>query len=213
MSCVKISTIAWRLWKFFFLRFVIAPATSSCSRTNSSRASRQQNGKKIKGFDERAWEWILSHNWPGNVRELKNAVERAVIMAQTEKITARRHHAASSSAERRGSCAHDRAGWRFSRRHEKQLVLRTLLRPVATRTGPRRSSAFRRTKCARRLPSLIRTNGENHDGTSGAATLSRRRRQPERAHEARRHKARPKSDNEEMQDVGLRNGTTTSRMS
>ncbi len=48
----------------------------------------QQNGKKIKGFDAGAWEWILSHNWPGNVRELKNAVERAVIMARGEIITA-----------------------------------------------------------------------------------------------------------------------------
>ena len=47
-----------------------------------------QNGKKIKGFDDRAWEWILSHNWPGNVRELKNAVERAVIMAKGDIITA-----------------------------------------------------------------------------------------------------------------------------
>ena len=48
----------------------------------------QQNGKKIAGFDDRAWEWILSHNWPGNVRELKNAVERAVIMSRADKITA-----------------------------------------------------------------------------------------------------------------------------
>jgi DNA-binding NtrC family response regulator len=47
-----------------------------------------QNGKKIKGFDERSWEWILSHNWPGNVRELKNAVERAVIMAKGDVICA-----------------------------------------------------------------------------------------------------------------------------
>jgi transcriptional regulator with PAS, ATPase and Fis domain len=46
----------------------------------------QQNGKKIKGFDEGAWAWILSHNWPGNVRELKNAVERAVIMAKSDTI-------------------------------------------------------------------------------------------------------------------------------
>jgi DNA-binding NtrC family response regulator len=46
-----------------------------------------QNGKKIKGFDEPAWDWILSHNWPGNVRELKNAVERAVIMAKSDVIT------------------------------------------------------------------------------------------------------------------------------
>lgn len=48
----------------------------------------QQNGKKFKGFDERAWEWILLHNWPGNVRELKNAVERAVIMAKGDVISA-----------------------------------------------------------------------------------------------------------------------------
>ena len=47
-----------------------------------------QNGKPVTGFDEPAWEWILSYNWPGNVRELKNAVERAVIMARGDKIKA-----------------------------------------------------------------------------------------------------------------------------
>src|SRR5688572_15098047 len=47
----------------------------------------QQNGKTLTGFDDAAWEWILSHSWPGNVRELKNAVERAVIMAKTDTIT------------------------------------------------------------------------------------------------------------------------------
>jgi DNA-binding NtrC family response regulator len=47
-----------------------------------------QNGKPMSGFDEAAWEWILSYNWPGNVRELKNAVERAVIMSRGDKITA-----------------------------------------------------------------------------------------------------------------------------
>jgi len=48
----------------------------------------QQNGKPMTGFEEAAWEWILSYNWPGNVRELKNAVERAVIMGKGERITA-----------------------------------------------------------------------------------------------------------------------------
>jgi DNA-binding NtrC family response regulator len=43
----------------------------------------RQNNKKITGFDDAAWNWILSYNWPGNVRELKNAVERAVIMSRT----------------------------------------------------------------------------------------------------------------------------------
>jgi len=48
----------------------------------------EQNGKAMTGFDDAAWEWILSYNWPGNVRELKNAVERAVIMARGDKIKA-----------------------------------------------------------------------------------------------------------------------------
>ncbi|MFL5487433.1 MAG: sigma-54-dependent transcriptional regulator [Gemmatimonadaceae bacterium] len=48
----------------------------------------QQNGKPVSGFDDAAWEWILSYNWPGNVRELKNAVERAVIMSRGDKIKA-----------------------------------------------------------------------------------------------------------------------------
>jgi DNA-binding NtrC family response regulator len=48
----------------------------------------EQNGKPMTGFDDEAWEWILSHNWQGNVRELKNAVERAVIMSRSDKIKA-----------------------------------------------------------------------------------------------------------------------------
>jgi len=48
----------------------------------------EQNGKAMSGFDDAAWEWILSYNWPGNVRELKNAVERAVIMSRGDTIKA-----------------------------------------------------------------------------------------------------------------------------
>jgi DNA-binding NtrC family response regulator len=48
----------------------------------------KQNAKKITGFDQDAWNWILAYHWPGNVRELKNAVERAVIMARASTITA-----------------------------------------------------------------------------------------------------------------------------
>ena len=48
----------------------------------------RQNNKKVTGFDDAAWDWILSYNWPGNVRELKNAVERAVIMARGTTISA-----------------------------------------------------------------------------------------------------------------------------
>jgi DNA-binding NtrC family response regulator len=48
----------------------------------------RQNNKKVTGFDDAAWDWILSYSWPGNVRELKNAVERAVIMSRGTTIGA-----------------------------------------------------------------------------------------------------------------------------
>src|SRR5688500_16477075 len=48
----------------------------------------QENNKKITGFDDAAWDWILAYHWPGNVRELKNAVERAVIMSRGTTIGA-----------------------------------------------------------------------------------------------------------------------------
>jgi DNA-binding NtrC family response regulator len=47
----------------------------------------KQNGKKVTGFTDDAWQWVLGYHWPGNVRELKNTLERGVIMARAEKIT------------------------------------------------------------------------------------------------------------------------------
>ena len=44
--------------------------------------------KTVAGFSDDAMEALLSHNWPGNVRELENAVERAIVMARGEYITA-----------------------------------------------------------------------------------------------------------------------------
>jgi len=44
--------------------------------------------KQSMEFDESAVKALLAHTWPGNVRELDHAVERAVLMAQTETIRA-----------------------------------------------------------------------------------------------------------------------------
>jgi DNA-binding NtrC family response regulator len=48
-----------------------------------------ENDKPIEGFTPEAQEFIHGYRWPGNVRELKNAIERAVILAQGNQINLR----------------------------------------------------------------------------------------------------------------------------
>jgi DNA-binding NtrC family response regulator len=43
--------------------------------------------KGVTGFDEQALLTLRNHSWPGNVRELDHVIQRAVLMAQGEKIT------------------------------------------------------------------------------------------------------------------------------
>ena len=49
----------------------------------------EENGKDIGNFTPEALEFINEYRWPGNVRQLKNAVERAVILAQGNEIALR----------------------------------------------------------------------------------------------------------------------------
>jgi two-component system NtrC family response regulator len=48
-----------------------------------------QNGKTNLTFAPEALRAVNCHTWPGNVRELQNRVKRAVIMADTKRITER----------------------------------------------------------------------------------------------------------------------------
>ncbi|HET9220036.1 MAG TPA: sigma-54 dependent transcriptional regulator [Terriglobia bacterium] len=44
--------------------------------------------KTLPGFDSGGRQLLLEHSWPGNIRELDHAVERAVLRAQGEQLTA-----------------------------------------------------------------------------------------------------------------------------
>ena len=44
--------------------------------------------KQVSAFESSAMRAILEHDWPGNVRELQHAIERAVLLAQGDKIQA-----------------------------------------------------------------------------------------------------------------------------
>ncbi len=72
-------------------------------------ASRE--GRTVRGFDPGAARALMDHDWPGNVRELENVVERAVLYAEKDLVSAndlpqqvkeRRPSDALSSAVARG---------------------------------------------------------------------------------------------------------------
>jgi two-component system, NtrC family, response regulator AtoC len=46
-------------------------------------------GKSVRVIPDQVWSRLFAHDWPGNVRELRNAVERCVLLADTETLPAR----------------------------------------------------------------------------------------------------------------------------
>ena len=48
-----------------------------------------EHKKRVTGFSAQGLRAMAQHSWPGNIRELENRVQRAVIMAEGTKITAR----------------------------------------------------------------------------------------------------------------------------
>lgn len=43
-------------------------------------------GRRVDGFSPEAEQALESYSWPGNVRELENAVERAVVLGETDQV-------------------------------------------------------------------------------------------------------------------------------
>jgi DNA-binding NtrC family response regulator len=44
-------------------------------------------GRKIRGIEPGAMRMLTKYHWPGNIRELENTMERAVLMAEGDRIT------------------------------------------------------------------------------------------------------------------------------
>jgi len=44
----------------------------------------KKNNKDLKGFTPKFMDTLLRYDWPGNVRELMNAIERSVVLAQSD---------------------------------------------------------------------------------------------------------------------------------
>ena len=49
--------------------------------------AKREFNKDVKGFSSEAMKNLLDYHWPGNVRELKNAVRRAALLAESDRVT------------------------------------------------------------------------------------------------------------------------------
>jgi two-component system response regulator AtoC len=49
---------------------------------------RRTLGRPVRGIADDALARLVAHSWPGNVRELENVIERAVILARGDRVTA-----------------------------------------------------------------------------------------------------------------------------
>jgi two-component system response regulator HydG len=99
-----------------------------------------KNKKEIKAFTPKAMDSLLRYDWPGNVRELMNAVERGVVLAQSEYLDdtdLRIFH--EGSHENSGSVMLSHETPRPLEEVEKETVLRTL-----ESTGGNKSETARR---------------------------------------------------------------------
>lgn len=97
----------------------------------------EENGKAVNGFTNEAMECMLAYHWPGNVRELRTAVEHAVVLCRSDKITVRdlpavvrTKGAVSESSGRTESWP----GHQTVKEAEKQLIIRALKECKGNRT-------------------------------------------------------------------------------
>jgi DNA-binding NtrC family response regulator len=101
--------------------------------------------RTFAGFDRAARQALDSHLWPGNVRELGHAIERAVLMAQTEHITTQDLGLQPGSAPSAGA-AEDMT----LEQSEKLFIQKVLakhggdVRKAAEQLGVSRSALYRR---------------------------------------------------------------------
>jgi len=95
-------------------------------------------GRPVRSLSDEALEKLLVYRWPGNVRELENVMERAVILAEGERIGLRELPAnvvAPESAETQEEPAPSNFSLRQARRSaETELIQRALRATGGNRT-------------------------------------------------------------------------------
>lgn len=103
--------------------------------------------KRILGFENEAMEFLISNDWPGNVRQLENVIERAVALADSDRIQLRQLEGGTGEPEVLASFAgmpeeNLKAAGAWGRRVAETVVIRKVLQDA----GGNKSLAARRLK-------------------------------------------------------------------
>jgi two-component system response regulator HydG len=103
-----------------------------------------RNHKQIKGYTPQAMDQLIRYDWPGNVRELMNAVERAVVLTQSDFLSEKDFTIINESGAKHTESGPENAGIRLDGavpldEVEKATILNTL-----EAAGGNKSEAARR---------------------------------------------------------------------
>jgi two-component system response regulator AtoC len=103
---------------------------------------RETLGKPVRTIADEALDLLVAHAWPGNVRELENVLERAMILADSDRITVADLPEAIAAPRRKAEAAPAPSG-DFSMRRARRRFEAELIRRALDATGGNRTRAAR----------------------------------------------------------------------
>ena len=98
-------------------------------------------GKPVRGISDEALERLVAYRWPGNVRELENVIERAIILASSDRIGLS-ELPQNVVVPQPGAAAPGRAP-EFSLRRARRMVELEVIQRALRATGGNRTHAAR----------------------------------------------------------------------
>ncbi len=96
-------------------------------------------GTRIRGVEPEARRLLMEYAWPGNVRELENSIERAMVLAESEMITA--HELPERIREARDPIKMQLASGELSIKKTTRLIEEVLIRRALQKTRGNRTRA------------------------------------------------------------------------
>jgi DNA-binding NtrC family response regulator len=118
------------------------------------REAARENDKPVGEITSDAMERLINYAWPGNVRELRSAIERAVVLARTDKISSRDlppEIRAEAQAPAASSGQLIAQGDITVKEAEKQLIMRALRESGGSRTEAAKKLGMSRRTLHRKL--------------------------------------------------------------